>query len=196
MSETETGKDGLPIRYYAAAEDWERWLEAEHATSPGVWIKMTKKGSGIPSVTYAEALDAALCYGWIDGQSRGVDDTYYLQRFTRRGPRSPWSKINREKVAALIEQGRMRPAGAAQIEAAQRDGRWDAAYDSPATAVVPADLEEALDRCPAAREFFATLKGQNRYAILHRIQEAKKPETRVRRIEKFVAMLAEGKTVY
>ena len=192
----ETGKDGLPIRFFAAAEDWERWLEAEHATSPGVWIKLAKKASGVASITYGGALDAALCYGWIDGQSRGLDETFYLQRFTRRGPRSRWSKINRDKIAVLTEQGRMRPAGAAQVEAALRDGRWDAAYDSPASATVPDDLREALDASPAARDFFAGLKGQNRYAILHRIQEAKKPETRARRIEKFVAMLAEGKTIY
>ena len=196
MSELETGKDGLPIRPFASGAEWEAWLAEQHAVSPGVWIKLAKKGSGIPSVTYAEALDAALCYGWIDGQSRGLDDTWYLQRFTRRGPRSVWSKINREKVAALTEQGRMRPAGAAAVEAARADGRWDAAYDSPAAARVPPDLQEQLDRNPEAAAFFRGLTAQNRYAILHRLQLAKRPETRARRLEQFMAMLAEGKTVY
>jgi uncharacterized protein YdeI (YjbR/CyaY-like superfamily) len=161
-----------------------------------VWVRFAKKGSGIPSVTYAEALDAALCYGWIDGQSRSVDETWYLQKFTPRRARSIWSKRNREKVAALIESGRMRPAGLAEIDRAKADGRWDAAYDGPAAATVPDDLQAALDANPAAADSFAGLNGQNRYAILHRVQTAVKPETRARRIAQFVEQLARGETLY
>lgn len=170
-------------------------LDEHHATSAGLWIKMAKKGTGLPSLIYREALEEALCYGWIDGQSAGIDETYWLQRFTRRGRRSKWSKINCDKVAALTEQGRMRPAGLAEVEAAQHDGRWDAAYDPQSTFAVPEDLQEHLDRSPKAAAFFGGLDSRNRYAILHRIQDAKRPETRARRIEKFVAMLADGKTL-
>jgi uncharacterized protein YdeI (YjbR/CyaY-like superfamily) len=175
---------------------WEAWLEAHHATSDGIWMKIAKKGTGIPTVAYPEVLDTALCFGWIDGQRKALDDRYFLQRFTPRRARSRWSQVNRDKVAALTSAGRMRPAGIAEVERAKADGRWDAAYDAPSTAAVPDDLAAALDAQPQARAFFETLSGQNRYAILHRVQDAKRPETRARRIEKFVAMCAAGERIY
>jgi uncharacterized protein YdeI (YjbR/CyaY-like superfamily) len=184
------------VQPFASAEEWESWLREQHDELSGVWLKFAKKASGVPSVTFPEALDVALCYGWIDGQSRSVDDTWYLQKFTPRRARSTWSKRNREKVAALIEAGRMQPAGLREIERAKADGRWDAAYDSPSTSTVPEDLQRELDANPAAAEFFATLNGQNRYAILHRIQTAKKPETRAKRIATFVEMLEKGEKIY
>jgi uncharacterized protein YdeI (YjbR/CyaY-like superfamily) len=176
--------------------EWEAWLRENHAQADGVWLKVAKKGSGIPSITHGGALDVALCYGWIDGQAKGIDETWYLQKFTPRRARSLWSKRNREKVAALIDAGRMQPAGLREIERAKADGRWDAAYDGPAAATVPDDLRAALDANPAAAEKFAELSGQNRYSILHRVQTAKKPETRARRIAQFVEMLARGETLY
>jgi uncharacterized protein YdeI (YjbR/CyaY-like superfamily) len=188
--------DELETRAFASADDWEAWLREHHDTAPGVWIKFARKGSGIPTLTYMEALHAALCFGWIDGQARGLDDAFYLQRFTPRRARSIWSKRNRDFATALIESGRMQPAGLREVERAKADGRWDAAYDAPSTATVPDDLRAALDANPAAAEFFAGLSGQNRYAVLHRIQTAKRPETRARRIEKFVAMLAAGETLH
>jgi uncharacterized protein YdeI (YjbR/CyaY-like superfamily) len=147
-------------------------------------------------VTFAEAIDSALCYGWIDGQRNRFDEQWYLQRFTPRRARSTWSKINRDKVERLAAEGRMRPAGIREVERAKADGRWDAAYDGPSAATVPEDLQRALDANPAAAAFFATLNSRNRFAILYRVQEAKRPETRARRIETFVAMLAQGQTVY
>jgi uncharacterized protein YdeI (YjbR/CyaY-like superfamily) len=188
--------DELETRAFASADDWEAWLREHHDTAPGVWIKFARKGSGVPTVTYMEALHAALCFGWIDGQARGLDDAFYLQRFTPRRARSIWSKRNRDFATALIESGRMQPAGLREVERAKADGRWDAAYDAPSTATVPEDLQRALDANPAAAELFATLNSQNRYAVLHRVQTAKKPETRARRIEKFVAMLAAGETLH
>ena len=185
-----------PELAFATPEAWEAWLAEHHAASDGVWIRFAKKGSGVPTVRYAEALDAALCFGWIDGQTKSVDETWYLQRFTPRRKRSMWSKRNREKVAALIEAGRMQPAGLAEIERAKADGRWDAAYDSPSKAKVPEDLQAALDASPAAAEAFGALNGVNRYAILHRVQTAKKPETRARRIAQFVAMLERGERIH
>ena len=182
-------KNGLPILPFASQEDWEKWLDEHHRTSKGLWLKIAKKGSGIDSVDYAEALDVALCHGWIDGQKGAFDDTFWLQKFTPRGPRSKWSKINVDKALALIESGRMKPAGLAEIEKARSDGRWEQAYDSQSRATVPEDLQRELDRNPEAAEFFATLNSVNRYAVLYRIHEAKKPETRARRIEKFIAML-------
>ncbi len=169
---------------------WAAWLERNHRTSPGVHLRLAKKSSGRSSVTYAEALDVALCYGWIDAKKQRRDEHYYLQQFTRRSAKSIWSKINREKALALIAQGEMKAAGLEQIERAKADGRWDAAYDSFATATMPEDLQAALDRSGKAKAFFATLNAQNRYAILFRIQTARKPETRARRIRTFVAMLA------
>jgi uncharacterized protein YdeI (YjbR/CyaY-like superfamily) len=182
-------KNGLPILPFASARKWDSWLDEHHRTSKGLWLKIAKKGSGIDSLDYAEALDVALCHGWIDGQKGALDDTFWLQRFTPRGPRSKWSKVNVDKALALIESGRMKPAGLAAIEQAQGDGRWEQAYDSQSKATVPEDLQRELDRNPDAAEFFATLDSVNRYAVLYRIHEAKKPETRARRIEKFVAML-------
>jgi uncharacterized protein YdeI (YjbR/CyaY-like superfamily) len=186
----------LPIMPFVSREAWEAWLEEEHATSEGLWLKIAKKGSGVESVTFVEALDAALCYGWIDSQRNGLDGRFYLQRFTPRKPRGKWSQVNREKVARLIEAGRMRPAGLREVERAKADGRWDAAYEPQSAARVPDDLRLELERDEGAREFFETLNSTNRYAILHRIQDAKKPETRARRIAKYVAMLAEGKKLY
>ena len=175
---------------------WEEWLARGHASQNGVWVKIAKKATGIPTVTHAEALEVALCYGWIDGQRKRFDEQWFIQRFTPRRARSNWSKINRDKVERLIAEGRMQPAGLREIERAKADGRWDAAYDAQSSATVPPDLQQALDANPSAAAFFATLNSQNRFAILYRVQDAKRPGTRARRIETFVAMLAEGKTVY
>ncbi len=176
---------------------WEAWLEGHHATAPeGLWLKIAKKGSGIESVSYTQAVEVALCYGWIDGQVRSFDEDYYLQRFTPRRPRSKWSKVNRKKVTELIKRGEMKAAGLREVERAKTDGRWDAAYDSPSTATVPDDLRRELDKNERAREFFSELDGRNRYAILYQIQDAKRPETRARRIAKYVSMLAEQEKPY
>lgn len=184
-------KPELQVQPFASAGTWEAWLEEHHASSEGVWIKFAKKGTGIETVSYAEAVDAALCYGWIDGQVKRFDEEHWLQRFTPRRPRSKWSKINREKVARLIETGKMKPAGLREVERAQADGRWDAAYDSPSKATVPDDLQREFDKNPEAAAVFDSLNRSERYTILYQIQDAKRPETRVRRIEKFVAMLNE-----
>ena len=181
---------------FGSAGEWEAWLEQHHADSSGVWLKLAKKGAGVPSVTYAEAVEAALCFGWIDGQKAALDERFWLQKFTPRRPRSVWSKINREKAERLVRDGRMRPAGRREVEAAKADGRWDAAYDAHSAATVPDDLREALERDDRARAFFSSLDATNRYAILYRIQDAKRPETRARRIEKYVAMLGEHKKIY
>jgi len=181
---------------FESADSWEAWLATNHADSPGVWLQIAKKASGIPTVTYAEALDVALCYGWIDGQKGAYDDAYFLQRFTPRRPRSKWSKINVEKVAQLVESGRMRPAGAAQADAAKADGRWAAAYGGSATISVPEDLQVALDANPAARDFFATISRANRYAVLYRVHDAKRPDTRAKRIAVCVEMLSRGETFH
>lgn len=184
------------IMEFASATAFEEWLATNHDSSPGIWLKLRKKVPGEPVFGHAEALDVALCYGWIDSQANKFDDTHWLQRFTPRKPRSKWSKINRDKVAVLIEQGRMRPPGLAEIERAKADGRWDAAYDGPRNATVPDDLAAALEAEPKAAEFFGTLNSTNRYAIIYRVQDAKRPETRARRIAKFVAMLANGEKLY
>jgi uncharacterized protein YdeI (YjbR/CyaY-like superfamily) len=184
-----------PLAFESAAA-FEAWLAEHHASSDGIWIKFAKKASGIPTVVYPEAVEASLRYGWIDGQVKRLDDDFYVQRFTPRRARSRWSKINRAKVEALIARGAMEPAGLAEVDRAKADGRWDAAYDAPSTATVPDDLRAALDGDPAAARCFETLDANNRYAILHRVQDAKKPETRARRIEKFVAMLARGETIH
>jgi uncharacterized protein YdeI (YjbR/CyaY-like superfamily) len=181
---------------FASADDWERWLEENHRASDGVWIEIAKKGTGIDSVRYPEVLDVALCFGWIDGRREALDERYFRQRFTPRRPRSRWSRINRDKAERLIEEGRMRPAGLAEVERARADGRWDAAYEGQRTATVPEDLRRELDARPQARELFEKLSSQNRYAILYRLQDAKRPETRARRLEKFVAMLEAGETIY
>ena len=185
-----------PVLELATQADWERWLEANHGDADAVWLKFAKKGSGVETVNYAEALEVALCYGWIDGQSRRLDDRFYLQRFTPRRRRSPWSRINRDKALTLIEAGRMRPAGLAEIERAKADGRWDAAYEPASTATVPEDLQRALDANPRAKEFFESLSSQNRYAIYYRLRDAKRPETRARRLQKFVEMLEKGETLH
>lgn len=188
--------DDLPIRLFASTAELEGWLEANHDNSNGLWLQVAKKGAAEPSVTYTEAVELALCFGWIDGQKRALDDQHFLQRFTPRRPRGRWSKINREKAEALIAAGLMRPAGLAQVEAARADGRWAAAYEGQRTAEVPADLQRELDTNEAAREFFAGLDSANRYAILYRLDDAKKPETRERRLRKFVAMLERGEKLH
>jgi uncharacterized protein YdeI (YjbR/CyaY-like superfamily) len=188
--------DELPVHLFAGPAELEAWLEENHDSADGAWLKIAKKGAPEPSVTYAEALELALCFGWIDSQKRGLDETHFLQRFTPRRPRGRWSKINREKAEALIEMGRMRPAGLAQVDAAKEDGRWEAAYEAQGSAKVPPDLQRELDANPAAAEFFATLDGANRYAILYRLDEAKKPETRARRLRKFVGMLERGQKIH
>lgn len=188
--------DDLPVVLFAGSAEFEAWVEEHGEGAGGVWLKIAKKGSPEPSVTYAEALEVALCHGWIDSQKRGLDETHFLQRFTPRRPRGRWSKVNRKKVEALIASGRMRPGGLAEVEAAKADGRWEAAYDGQRTAPVPADLRAALDDKPAAAQFFAGLDGANRYAILYRLEEAKLPETRERRLRKFVAMLERGEKVH
>lgn len=182
--------------FFPSAEAFEQWLAAEHATAAEIWLKLAKKVPGTPSLDYSQALDVALCFGWIDGHKKGLDDAHWLQRFTPRRARSRWSKVNRERVAALTEQGRMRPAGLAEVARAQADGRWDAAYDGMKAAEVPDDLAQALAASPAAQEFFATLDRQNRYAVLYRVQEAKRAETRAKRIAQFVTMLAEQRKIY
>jgi uncharacterized protein YdeI (YjbR/CyaY-like superfamily) len=185
-----------PVLAFASRDAWEAWLAEHHTASSGLWLKFAKKGSGIDSVSYPEALDAALCYGWIDGQKDKFDDRYWLQRFTRRQPRSKWSKINCDKATRLDAQGEMKPAGRREVERAKADGRWAAAYDGQRAAMVPDDLRHELEKHPAAREFFAALDSANRYAILYRLQEAKRPETRARRLAKFVAMLSERTKIH
>jgi len=188
--------DELPILLFATSADFESWLEQNHHSSGGLWLKIAKKGAPESSVSYAEALELALCFGWIDSQKRGHDEVHFLQRFTPRRPRGKWSRINRDKAEAIIAAGAMRSAGLAEVEAAKSDGRWNAAYAGQRTAQVPADLQRELDANDAAREFFATLDSANRYAILYRLDDAKKPETRERRLRKFVAMLARGEKIH
>jgi uncharacterized protein YdeI (YjbR/CyaY-like superfamily) len=188
--------DELPIHLFETPAELERWLEKNHGDSEGILLKIAKKGSGACSVTYAEALEVALCFGWIDSQKRALDDTYFLQRFTPRRPRGRWSRINREKAEALIEAGDMRPAGLAEVEAARADGRWEAAYEGQRDAKVPPDLQRELDANSAAAANFAELDSANRYAILYRLDEAKRPETRERRLRKFVAMLERGERLH
>lgn len=182
--------------HLADAAAWEAWLEAHAGESPGVWLAIPKQGSGRTSPTYAEALDVALCFGWIDGQKAALDAAFFLQRFTPRRPRSIWSQRNREHADRLAAAGRMRPAGLAEVERAKADGRWEAAYAGQATAPVPEDLRAALDAVPEAAALFARLDSANRYAILFRLGTAKRVETRVRRIEEYVAMLARGETLH
>jgi uncharacterized protein YdeI (YjbR/CyaY-like superfamily) len=185
----------LPTLTFKDCRAFARWLARNHS-SRGLWIKMAKKASGITSIAYPEALEHALCWGWIDGQSRRIDDQWFVQKFTPRGRRSLWSKINCARAEALIEAGHMQPPGLAEVERAKQDGRWERAYDSPRRAMVPDDLAAALLRNKRASAFFATLDWRNRYAVLHRIQTVKKPETRARRIATFVRMLASRKKLY
>jgi uncharacterized protein YdeI (YjbR/CyaY-like superfamily) len=185
-----------PVKLFRDQAAWEAWLSKNSEASPGVWLRLAKKASRIKAVTYAEALDSALCHGWIDGQRKPFDEDTWIQRFTRRGPASIWSKINRAKALALIEAGRMQPAGHAAIDKAKEKGKWETAYDSHRTSEPPEDFLTALDRNPKAKKFFPMLNRQNRYAILFRIQTATKPETRAKRIAQFVEMLAKGETIY
>ena len=188
--------DPYPIVSFDNQESWEAWLEGFSAGSKGVWLKIAKMGTGISSVNYAEALESALCYGWIDGQKAALDETYWLQKFTPRGRKSGWSMINREKAEALIAAGRMKAAGLRQVELAKADGRWETAYASRRTMGVPEDLQVELDKHPAARAFFATLDSANRYAVLYRVTTAKKPQTRAARIAKLVEMLERSEKIH
>lgn len=190
------GPDGLAILLLPDEAAFETWLLREHASVPGVWLAHAKKSSGLTTLSYAEALDVCLCLGWIDSQRRAYDERLYIQRYTPRRARSPWSQVNRDKVAVLTAAGRMRPEGLAEIERAKADGRWDAAYAPQSRIEVPEDLRAALAAEPAAAAFFATLTGANRYAVLYRVHAAKRPETRARRIASFVQMLAEGRTLH
>ncbi|MDD4886409.1 MAG: YdeI/OmpD-associated family protein [Thiomonas sp.] len=186
----------LPILHCAQQADWFAWLEEHHAASPGAWLKLAKKGSEARSLTYDEAIEAALCFGWIDGQKQAQDAKFWRQQFTRRAATSIWSKINKAKALALVEAGRMKPAGLSEIARAKHDGRWDAAYDSASTATVPEDFQSALDSHPSALAYFQTLDSRNRYALLFRIQTAKKAETRAARIAKFVRMLEQHEKLH
>jgi uncharacterized protein YdeI (YjbR/CyaY-like superfamily) len=186
----------LDLLSFASASALRAWLEGNHDTSPGIWLMIAKKASGVESVTYEEAVDEGLCFGWIDGQRIKHDETHFLQRFTPRTKRSPWSKINTARVARLATANRMRPAGLREVEAARADGRWDAAYAGQAAASVPDDLQAALDASPAAAALFAQLDSSNRYAILYRIGQVKKPETRANKIKGFLSDLERGETPY
>ena len=187
---------GLPVLAFAAQADWDAWLAGPGAGAPGLWLKLAKKGAGVPCVGKAKAIETALAHGWVDGQLQPFDDQAWLVRFTPRGPRSNWSKINRDTAERLIAEGRMTPAGQAEIDRAKADGRWAAAYAGAKTITVPDDLQAALDANPKAKAFFATLTGANRYAVLYRVGDAKTDKTRAARIDKFVAMLARGEVLH
>jgi len=189
-------KAGLPILSVADLAAWEAWLAAQPRDSKGLWLKLAKAGNTESTLTKAQAIDGALCHGWIDGQLDSFDGGWFLTRFTPRKARSKWSERNCKRAEELLKEGRIAPAGRAEIDAAKADGRWDAAYAPASTAAEPDDLKAALDAEPEARAFFDTLTGANRYAILYRIQTAKKPETRAARIAKFVAMCARGETLH
>jgi uncharacterized protein YdeI (YjbR/CyaY-like superfamily) len=186
----------LPMLLFPTQADWEAWLDAHHAEAAGVWLQIAKKGQGVTSASYAEALEVALCYGWIDGQKQRFDERFYLQRFTPRRARSIWSKVNVAKATQLIEAGRMQPAGLAEVERAKADGRWQAAYAPQSSAAVPEELQTLLDAHPQAKAFFEQLNSTNRYAFCFRVQTAKKPETRRARAQKFVAMMEAGELFY
>jgi uncharacterized protein YdeI (YjbR/CyaY-like superfamily) len=186
----------LPVKRFASRRSWEAWLEDHHDSAPGLWLEFAKKDSGLRSVSHAEALEVALCYGWIDGQAASVDGQRFRQRFTPRRTRSKWSQINCASVERLRAAGRLAPAGVREMEAAKRDGRWEAAYASPRAMTVPDDLQAQLEAHPRARRFFEQLDSRNRYAILYRLQDAKKADTRQRRLEKFVRMLEAGETLH
>jgi uncharacterized protein YdeI (YjbR/CyaY-like superfamily) len=196
MPAVKTASPALVPTLFKNAKAFETWLKKHHAASDGLWLQIAKKGADEPSVTYLEAIEIALCWGWIDGQKKGLDDQHFLQRFTPRRAKSIWSKINVAKVATLIEAGRMQPAGQAQIDAAKADGRWEGAYDGARSATMPDDLQAALDANVQAKTFFATVNASNRYAVLWRVQTAVKPETRARRIAQLVEMLARGEAVH
>jgi len=190
-----TANAGAPL-LLEDQEAWLSWLLKNHATSSGVWLRIAKKSASVRSVSYLQAVNAALCFGWIDGQKKGDDESYWLQRFTPRSERSIWSKINREKATRLIELGQMNAAGLREVERAKRDGRWDGAYDSPSGATIPADFQAVLNKIPRAKAFFAILDSRNRYAVLFRIQTAKKAETRAKRIKQFAEMLAKREKIH
>lgn len=194
-AENET-RAGLPIRAFASAALFEQWLVGQPADSKGLWLKLAKQGSGVASVSKQEAIEVGLCHGWIDGQLNPYDERFWLIRFTPRSAKSRWSEVNRTTATRLMAEGRVSEAGLAQIEAARRDGRWDSAYAAQSKAEVPADLQAALDANPAAKAFFSTLRGANRYAVLYRIQDAKTLATRQARLEKFVGMLARGEVLH
>jgi uncharacterized protein YdeI (YjbR/CyaY-like superfamily) len=186
----------LATKRFATQRTWEQWLENNHALSRGVWLKIAKRDGGAASVSYAEALEVALAFGWIDGQKDKLDEQFWLQKFTPRAAASRWSAKNRESAMRLLREGRMRPAGLAEVERAKADGRWSRAYAAQSRASVPPDLQRALAAEPSARAFFNTLDSHNRFAVLYRVQDAKKPETRAKRIAQFVQMLANGETLY
>jgi uncharacterized protein YdeI (YjbR/CyaY-like superfamily) len=188
-------KPDLPVKRFRSRAAWAAWLERQHEKSPGVWLEFAKKSSGLASVNYAQALEVALCYGWIDGQTKSVDADWYRQRFTPRRPRSKWSQINRASVERLHAEGRLSAAGIREMEAAQQDGRWAAAYPSPSRIRPPEDLQTALEANPKAKRFFEQLDSTNRYAIMYRLHDARKPETRARRLQEFVRMLKAGETL-
>lgn len=191
-----TEHKGLPVLGFATLHNWNAWLDRNGKTSPGLWLKLAKKSAGVSSVSKAEAIEVAVAHGWIDGQLDSYDERFWLIRFTRRGRKSGWSQINRATAIKLIEQGRMKPSGLREVDLAKSDGRWDAAYASQSKAVVPKELAAALEAKPAAKTFFATLKGSDRYAVLYRINAAKTAKTRSARIVKFVDMLARGETIH
>ena len=196
MTKKVTRAAELPTFSFATPRAFSDWLAVHHASSGGIWLRLAKKASGTASISYAEAIDVALAWGWIDGKKQRGDDASWLQKFTPRGAKSMWSKINREKALALIEAGAMQPAGLAELERAQQDGRWDVAYDPPSRATVPDDLQAALEKNARAAAFFQTLDAGNRYAVLWRVQTAKKVETRQKRIAALVAMLARGEKLH
>ena len=188
-------KEDLPVVEQPDRAGWERWLAANHASAPGAWLKLAKKGSPTSTVSQAEAVDEAICFGWIDGQVRRYDEHFFLQRFTPRRPRSRWSAINRERAGRLIADGRMKAAGLREYQAAQADGRLQEAYPSQREATVPEDLQAALDRNPRAREFFRTLTGSDRYAFLYRLHHVKDPRRRAERISHYVELLSQRRTL-
>src|SRR5437763_8989720 len=187
--------NGLSIMSFETQQDWERWLTEHHTDTVGIWLKIAKKETGIPSVNYSEALDGALCYGWIDGQKASFDNQYWLQKFTPRRPKSIWSKVNCDKATALIAEGRMQPEGIRQVELAKTDGRWESAYESQSKITIPDDFQSELDKNQKAKDFFSTLDSINRYAILFRIHSAKRPATRSARINKFIEMLSNNQNI-
>jgi len=195
-SRTAADANAGPPLLFEDQERWLSWLRKNHATSSGVWLRIAKKGAIVRSVSYPQAVDAALCFGWIDGQKKSDDESYWLQRFTPRSAKSIWSKINREKAIRLIERGQMNAAGLREVERAKRDGRWDGAYDSPSGATIPADFQAVLNKFPRAEAYFATLDSRNRYAVLFRVQTAKKAETRAKRIKQFAKMLSQHEKIY
>jgi uncharacterized protein YdeI (YjbR/CyaY-like superfamily) len=196
MKSTQPHSTEAPVLFFANKTKWASWLNQNHDKSSGIWLQLAKKSPNKTSLTYAEALEEALCFGWIDGQKKGYDDSFWLQKFTPRRPKSIWSKINRAKAEELIKSGRMKPAGLREMESAKQDGRWEQAYDSQKVATVPSDFQARLNRSRKAKAFFATLNSANRYAILFRIQTAKKAETRARRIERFIEMLERNEKLH